>query len=77
MKITMRLTGFVVLILFVSGCLPKQAVPKTDAFLDSLSHHTFNFFWEQAEPSNGNQPDRWPSQSFSSIAANSCDCNFG
>src|SRR5688572_11569576 len=38
-------------------------------FLDSLSRDTFEFFWELAEPSNGNVPDRWPTPSFSSIAA--------
>src|ERR1041385_7900608 len=38
-------------------------------FLDSLSQRTFNFFWEQADSVTGNQPDRWPSKSFSSIAA--------
>jgi hypothetical protein len=43
--------------------------PKTATFLDSLSYDTFSFFWELAEPTNGNQPDRWPSPSFSSIAA--------
>ena len=38
-------------------------------FLDSLSRDTFNFFWDLAEPTNGNQPDRWPTPAFSSIAA--------
>jgi hypothetical protein len=47
---------------------PAKA-PKTATFLDSLSFDTFNFFWELAEPTNGNQPDRWPSPSFSSIAS--------
>lgn len=38
-------------------------------FLDSLSRHTFNFFWETTNPENGQVPDRWPTKSFSSIAA--------
>ncbi len=38
-------------------------------FLDSLSRETFNFFWEQADSVTGNHPDRWPTQSFSSIAS--------
>src|SRR6185436_11841991 len=42
---------------------------QSDPFLDSLSRETFNFFWDLAEPSNGNQPDRWPTPAFSSIAA--------
>jgi hypothetical protein len=37
--------------------------------LDSLSRHTFNWFWDLANPENGQVPDRWPSESFSSIAA--------
>ncbi|HWA34891.1 MAG TPA: hypothetical protein VG737_12205, partial [Cyclobacteriaceae bacterium] len=42
---------------------------KHDPFLDSLSLRTFHYFWDQANPENGLVPDRWPSQSFSSIAA--------
>lgn len=42
---------------------------STKSFLDSLSHDTFNFFWEQADSTTGNHPDRWPTQSFSSIAS--------
>lgn len=38
-------------------------------FFDSLSKKTFNYFWELAEPENGQIPDRWPNQTFSSIAA--------
>lgn len=38
-------------------------------FLDSLSRHTFNFFWEQADSVTAQIPDRWPTPSFSSIAA--------
>lgn len=37
--------------------------------MDSLSHDTFRFFWEQADSVTGNHPDRWPTQSFSSIAS--------
>jgi hypothetical protein len=43
--------------------------PDATGFLDSLSHRTFHFFWDLAVPENGNIPDRWPTQSFSSIAA--------
>lgn len=52
---------------------PAQDAPPTaesaQVFLDSLSHRTFNFFWDQADSTTGNQPDRWPTKSFSSIAA--------
>ncbi len=37
--------------------------------LDDLERRTFGFFWERANPKNGLVPDRWPSPSFSSIAA--------
>ncbi len=47
----------------------KATPPNTASFLDSLSFDTFNFFWELAEPTNGNQPDRWPTPGFSSIAS--------
>src|SRR6476619_4323568 len=43
--------------------------PDATPFLDSLSERTFHFFWDLAVPENGNIPDRWPTQSFSSIAA--------
>ncbi|HEY5061241.1 MAG TPA: glucoamylase family protein [Gemmatimonadaceae bacterium] len=39
------------------------------AFVDTLSHRTFDFFWETTNPRNGLTPDRWPSKSFSSVAA--------
>ena len=37
--------------------------------LDDLEERTFRFFWETANPENGLVPDRYPSPSFSSIAA--------
>lgn len=40
-----------------------------DAFVDTLSRRTFDFFWETTNPRNGLTPDRWPSKSFSSVAA--------
>ena len=43
--------------------------PDTVAFLDSLQHKTFNWFWDLTPASNGLTPDRWPTPSFSSIAA--------
>jgi hypothetical protein len=46
-----------------------QAKVQGDAFLDSLEQRTFNFFWEATNPANGLTPDRFPTKSFSSIAA--------
>lgn len=66
---------FLGLILF-PACQPKQPatpvavtqeVPKE--FLDSLSKRTFFYFWDLASPEIAQIPDRWPTKSFSSIAA--------
>lgn len=43
--------------------------PREVAFLDTLQRRTFDFFWERTNPRNGLTPDRWPTPSFSSIAA--------
>jgi hypothetical protein len=39
------------------------------AFLEDVQARTFRFFWETTNPSNGLVPDRWPTASFSSVAA--------
>lgn len=43
--------------------------PQDAALLDTLGQRTFAYFWETANPRNGLVPDRWPTQSFSSVAA--------
>jgi hypothetical protein len=43
--------------------------PRAQAFLDTLEQRTFAFFWERTDPQTGLTPDRWPTPSFSSIAA--------
>lgn len=43
--------------------------PRDAAFLDTLGRRTFAYFWETANPRNGLVPDRWPTRSFSSVAA--------
>ena len=43
--------------------------PDQEAFLDTLQHRTFRWFWERTDPETGLTPDRWPTESFSSIAA--------
>lgn len=45
---------------------PAQSLP---AFYSEIERRTFLFFWETANPKNGLVPDRWPTPSFSSIAA--------
>jgi hypothetical protein len=49
----------------------KRAVrlPSVPPSIDDLQHRSFNFFWETTNPKNGLVPDRWPTKSFSSIAA--------
>ncbi|MEP6620229.1 MAG: glucoamylase family protein [bacterium] len=39
------------------------------AFIDTLSRRTFDFFWLTTNAKNGLTPDRWPTKSFSSVAA--------
>src|SRR5882672_2772531 len=72
----MRYPGLILCAIVILSCSRSKPVEDTSpggksnqAFLDSLSHRTFNFFWDQADPTTGNQPDRWPTESFSSIAA--------
>lgn len=43
--------------------------PDAVAFLDTLEERTFRFFWERSDPATGLTPDRWPTPSFSSVAA--------
>jgi hypothetical protein len=43
---------------------------KADAaFLDELEHRTFDWFWDHADSVTSLVPDRWPTRSFSSVAA--------
>src|SRR4029453_9396664 len=48
------------------GAAPQRDVPP---LIDDLQHRTFDYFWELGNPVNGLVPDRWPTPSFSSIAA--------
>ena len=52
-----------------TGVQPPVLSPATDAFLDTVQHRTFDYFWETANPANGLVPDRYPTPTFSSIAA--------
>ena len=54
----------------ISGPIPPSSLtPRQTAFLDTLERRTFNWFWDQTNPNTGLTPDRWPTQSFSSVAA--------
>jgi len=43
--------------------------PILDPFLVELQERTFRFFWDTANPQNGLIPDRYPTPSYSSVAA--------
>lgn len=61
----LKMVRIVLFLLFL--CL---ALGKPSKFsMDDLERRTFNFFWETAHPDSGLIPDRFPSISFSSIAA--------
>jgi hypothetical protein len=47
---------------------PVQSA-RADAFLDTLQHRTFQWFWDNTDARTGLTPDRWPSRTFSSVAA--------
>jgi hypothetical protein len=65
-----RIIAFALFAACGSPVAPTQPIPPADrAFLDTLQHRTFQFFWERANPANGLVPDRWPTPSFSSVAA--------
>lgn len=61
------------LLIFAYGCTsqvaPSPPLPRDTELLDDVQRRTFNFFWETTNPENGLVPDRWPTPSFSSIAA--------
>jgi hypothetical protein len=48
---------------------PKQVKQPLPPFYDDIERRTFQWFWDTANPKNGLVPDRWPTPSFSSIAA--------
>lgn len=48
---------------------PRPLTTREQAFLDTTEQRTFRFFWETTNPQNGLTPDRYPTHSFSSIAA--------
>src|SRR5437660_5875684 len=48
---------------------PGRMSPVVDPFLIELEERTFRFFWDTANPKNGLIPDRFPTPSYSSVAA--------
>ena len=67
-----------VLALLASGCVgvspprdvpPPPAPAAVEAFSEDLTQRTFRYFWETTDTRMCLAPDRWPSRTFSSIAA--------
>ncbi|QDK77669.1 Tat pathway signal protein [Spirosoma sp. KCTC 42546] len=56
-------------IAFAQSKPPYRLTATDNAFLDSLEHDTFRYFWDTTNPENGLIPDRAPTPSFASIAA--------
>jgi hypothetical protein len=48
---------------------PRRRAVAQPSSLDDLERRTFQWFWDTANSSNGLVPDRWPTKTFSSIAA--------
>src|SRR5689334_17284404 len=61
------------LLLFVTGCkyrnVPISPSVKVNYSVDEVQRRTFNYFWELADSHNYQIPDRYPTLTFSSIAA--------
>jgi hypothetical protein len=47
----------------------QSPAAATESLLDDVQRRTFLWFWETTNPANGLVPDRWPTLTFSSIAA--------
>lgn len=62
-----------VVALFFIACktknIPLSAVVSRKYSVEELQHRTFNYFWELADTRNFQIPDRYPTLTFSSIAA--------
>ena len=54
-----------------SNATVATGLPVTSeaALLDDVQQRTFQWFWDTTNPANGLTPDRWPTRSFSSVAA--------
>jgi hypothetical protein len=66
------------LLLFLAGCTSSADVRRravqpslrnVPPVVDELQRRTFQWFWDTTNAVNGLVPDRWPTQSFSSVAA--------
>ena len=67
------ITAWILIFIFIPGCKTSVAPsppPVSQKFsIDELELRTFNYFWKLADPKNFQIPDRYPTLTFSSIAA--------
>lgn len=72
--------AFVLALVSLFGCRAAPPVPppsaasaapalESEKLLDVVEERTFRWFWELTNPTKGLVPDRWPTKSFSSVAA--------
>src|SRR5215213_5460635 len=68
-----RIALLLLVFLTAGSCAPSVrpvSAPQVSADLvDDIQERTFRYFWDLAQPENGLIPDRWPTPSFSSVAA--------
>jgi hypothetical protein len=73
-----RAAAIAALLFFVTVCTTappaessrRRAVGREPSpVVDELQRRTFQWFWDTTNPANGLVPDRWPTKSFSSVAA--------
>src|SRR5881227_2173185 len=62
------------LLLFGAAChmtadAPRRRAVAQPTSIDDVERRTFRWFWDTANPRSYLVPDRWPTKSFSSIAA--------
>jgi len=52
-----------------AGAVQRSIAAAPADLMSDIQERTFRFFWDTTNPKNGLAPDRWPTPSFSSIAA--------
>jgi hypothetical protein len=72
------IAGSAALVLAAAACAPgvrvrpeppPAATLRNDPFLDTVQTRTFRWFWDNTDARTGLTPDRWPTRTFSSVAA--------
>jgi hypothetical protein len=69
LRVALAATIVSIVVLMTGTAGHAQDLNVVDPFLMDLQERTFRFFWDTANPENGLIPDRYPTPSYSSIAA--------